>query len=229
MHILHTADIHFNQEWMEWLVKKQDNTDAIVIAGDLLNMRTACPIPIGKQIPEIRKHLRRFRIPVFVCSGNHDIWMAEPKTTKDTWSDGGWLNHDLPPNIITDGRTANLNGEKFAVVKYTHDNWPTGTTIVVAHLPPKNLKTAISQKGKNHGSQEIARNLLKKQPRLILSGHVHKPMKWHDSFKKTTSLNPGSANGPFPNHILIDTKTQTAHWIAAKSLSFQDGKPPDGD
>jgi len=77
MKILHTADVHIREyEDDRWLalqqvvhVGKENDIDALVIAGDLFDSDTAA----HKLRPKVREIFTDLSFPVFIIAGNHDV------------------------------------------------------------------------------------------------------------------------------------------------------------
>ena len=71
MKILLVADIHYGLRQFDWLVQAAPNFDAVVIAGDLLDV--AGHADLDTQIVVVSQYLERLRglTHVLVCSGNH--------------------------------------------------------------------------------------------------------------------------------------------------------------
>jgi metallophosphoesterase superfamily enzyme len=87
--VLVTADLHYHKPWFEWLVREASRFDAVLIAGDLLDMFIA-ELRI-MQAREVQSWLRRLSevTKVDVCSGNHDN--AGRQITSDRAPVYAWL------------------------------------------------------------------------------------------------------------------------------------------
>ena len=73
MKLLIVADLHYSLPQFDWLVEQAPSYDAVIIAGDLLDI--ASSVDPGTQIIVVLKYLARLKLltRVFVCSGNHDL------------------------------------------------------------------------------------------------------------------------------------------------------------
>ncbi|GAA2120317.1 metallophosphoesterase [Nocardioides bigeumensis] len=67
------ADLHYALRQYDWLCEAAADFDLVVIAGDLLDLRSVVPIPA--QSVAIAAQLGRLgqRRTTVACSGNHDI------------------------------------------------------------------------------------------------------------------------------------------------------------
>jgi Icc-related predicted phosphoesterase len=84
MKILALSDLHGRRAWYNWISTQASKFDAIVVAGDLLDMFQD-PSP---QIVFLRDWVARMQVggtPLFLCDGNHDAnstalsWSPNPK------------------------------------------------------------------------------------------------------------------------------------------------------
>ena len=78
MNILLVADLHYALKQFDWLLSVAEDHDAVVIAGDLLEV--ASVVPQAAQILVVTEYLRRLseKTRVLVCSGNHDLDVEGP-------------------------------------------------------------------------------------------------------------------------------------------------------
>jgi predicted phosphodiesterase len=184
-----------------------------VIAGDLLNMFPCHGVPLPDQVRDVQDWLKTLPKPAVVCTGNHDIWMRHPRAAPDVMAEGGWLQACKRPNLVVDGQTANIQDERFAVVKWGDANWPDDATIVVSHAPPSEARVSINAEGTDWGDFEISMRVWEKRPKYVLSGHVHQPVDWAVLEGASWCLNPGcDMEAAEPNHIFIDTTKKMARW-----------------
>lgn len=108
--------------------------------------------------------LLSFEIPVFVCSGNHDVIAGSAKwLTKLPYSDGSITKI----NNITIG-CAPEDCEDF----YKYRN----CDILLHHYPPSDSKTATDQYGNNFGNFFLKQDLKILNCTYILCGHIHQPI-----------------------------------------------------
>jgi Icc-related predicted phosphoesterase len=72
MKILATSDLHNRRDWYDWLLKQAPKYDAVVIAGDLLDMAT----DIYPQVEFLGNWIHKFEklgTHLLICCGNHDL------------------------------------------------------------------------------------------------------------------------------------------------------------
>jgi len=212
MRILHTADIHFRLDWLEWISRQSGDYDVLVVAGDLLNMFPREATPLHKQARVVGDWLKTLRKPAVVCTGNHDIWMTEPRVSTDIFAEGGWLQLCKRTGLVVDGQGADIHGERFAAVKWGEADWPDGASIIVCHAPPSETRVSTNAEGGGWGDFEISARLQEKRPKYVLSGHVHDPMAWVTLEGASYCFNPGcDFKAREPNHIVIDTTKKIAN------------------
>jgi predicted phosphodiesterase len=72
MKILVASDLHYRLRQFDWLVSKAGSYDAMIIAGDLLDISSS--MDLGVQIVVMKKCLKKIGAAtrLLVCSGNHD-------------------------------------------------------------------------------------------------------------------------------------------------------------
>lgn len=184
MTIFHATDLHFNKEWFEQILKVEEKYDIFCLSGDFLNSYS--DVGLSTQIEWISSFFASFKKPLFACSGNHDI---------EEIGNEEWLNNI--PNIYADGTIKTINGVKFGCVPFIAGDFLdfAECDVVLNHLPPAKTKTSIHKtSNQDWGDIELARmlknGLLK--PKIILSGHMHKPKSNIDKIANTTIYNSGS-------------------------------------
>ncbi|WP_375749999.1 metallophosphoesterase [Vibrio sp. HN007] len=197
MKLLHVTDIHFNLEHMAWIHGQTGNADLVCITGDFIDSRYDCEVQIEEQVNQIKNWLSDFKIPVLVCSGNHDEIGDE--------LDSSWLKGVA--GVFPDGSITEIKGVTYGCAAY-------GTTdlshfarcqVLLHHEPPSGLKVA-KQGQKDFGSRYLTKAIKDGTLSLnwLLCGHVHSPLKNASKFRNCCISNPGSnLDGKIPNH----------HWI----------------
>lgn len=202
MRILHLTDFHFRQPWFAWAAKVAPDYDLVALTGDLL--RCLGSSSTRTQTRWLKAWIAEFPGRLALCSGNHD----EP---------ADWLHAVSRPNLLVDGGHMHLGSwtiESVGWGKMPTMGGPRHITLI--HCPPAQSATAISwYDGSDWGDFELGQWLAttpaQKRPRLILSGHEHTPLRWHDCLNGTWSFNPGIAiHGEVPRRIVIDLATGVA-------------------
>ena len=100
MNLLLVADLHYTLKQFDWLVSVAADHDAVVIAGDLLEVGSV--VPQGAQIVVVTEYLRRLSgiTTVLVCSGNHDLDAELPGGERIA----GWLVGLGVAEVVRDGQ-----------------------------------------------------------------------------------------------------------------------------
>ncbi len=147
-------------------------------------------------------------------SGNHDYYPGNGRITAHL-AEARWLKMYSKPNTVwVDGEKAEIHGVKFGLCSWAwkYDDWPSMVDVVIVHAPPS--FAAVSSDGERDlGDPEVREAILEHAPRWVLSGHVHTPRRWWTRIEDTLCLNPGcDLTAPIPNHIVLDTATNTATW-----------------
>lgn len=196
MKILHATDLHFTKKWFDWIEQQQSNFDVCCITGDFLE--SSKEETLQQQIEWITNWMKRFKKPLFVCSGNHDIEELENED---------WLCKI--PNIYSDNSIKTIDGVRFGCVPYIAPDFLEfdECDVILYHLPPANTKTAIHKTtNSDWGDKELARLLQKKilRPKVLLCGHMHYPTDIIDMVNKSMIYNPGvDKSKEIPNHYII--------------------------
>jgi len=96
--------------------------------------------------------------------------------------------------------------------------------VLVSHEPPYDTKCDIAYGGEHVGSRAIREYVLREQPRLVLTGHIHESPAI-DRLGNTTVLNPGAfVNGNYGAvEILPDDVRATIKQVGTrrKNLTFE--------
>ena len=178
--------MHFKQSALDWIAAEHNKFDAVCLTGDFLNTSDNAPVPLAEQVAQLQQWLSILHKPVFVCSGNHDVW-------KKSFS---WLK-SMNPNVVADGQIVELNGVTFGCIGYQQHNYANfaNCDVILHHEPPARTSPA-KQAGVDYGSEELYWALKTQviQPKYLLCGHVHKPQKHVARFKQTIISNAGGVH-----------------------------------
>lgn len=211
MTFLHVTDFHFNKRWFNWLFHHAPAHDLVVMSGDLLDLTAATPH--SRQIAWVSDWLGDFPRPIVVCSGNHDLeWDAR----SGRWTPAYWLRRIDNPNVWADGRRVTLDGLSILSIGATTQPKGGAADVWVVHAPPARTAVATRVSGADAGDPDLGAAVSRYAPRLVLAGHVHQAMRWHDERRGTLFLNPGcDPDAAFPNHILVRTDDLSCELITA--------------
>jgi Icc-related predicted phosphoesterase len=203
MTILHVTDLHFEKRWFHWLLDQAPPHDLLVVSGDLLDLSS--PTPQRKQIGWVLDWLNACPGPVSLCSGNHDL---EWYDAAERWTPAYWLRDRANPLVWSDGQQLTFDGLTLLNVGCTTRPKGGAADVWVVHAPPTGTLVSTRNIGLEGGDPALVGAVRRYTPRLVLSGHVHHPVQWHDASDATLYLNPGRHDGAaFPNHILVDPTT----------------------
>jgi Icc-related predicted phosphoesterase len=212
MTLLHVTDFHFNKAWFDWLRRRAPAHDVVVMSGDLLDHASATPH--RRQIEWVADWLSDFPRPIFVCSGNHDLeWDAE----RERWTPAYWLRDIRNPAVWTDGQRVEMDGLSFLTLGATTRPKGGAADIWVVHAPPSHSRVARRADGGEAGDRDLVAAVRQHRPRLVLSGHVHTPLRWREERDGTLFLNPGrNPAAPIPNHIIVRTDLMSSQLFTAR-------------
>lgn len=227
MKLLITADLHYNLKQFDWLLRQVAEVDAMVLAGDFLDIGSYVTVDVQSQVVE--KYLTRLvrDTRVMVSSGNHDVdqpeegapyaaaWMQDLRDSGievdgDSVEMGDVTVSICPWTMHPDQRAAALSGLRAAGAKRR------GTWIWVHHAPPD--QTPLSWTGKVHfGSPELQGWIEELKPDLVFCGHVHQaPFQaegaWQAKLGATLAFNAGYEMSSTPPHLWVDVENRTVQW-----------------
>ena len=229
MKLLVVSDLHFSLPQLDWLLKTGEQFNAVIIAGDLLDI--AGHLNLDSQIVIVLKYLERLseERPLFVCSGNHD---GDAVTLQNEYV-ATWLKHAKGVHLFVDGQSYDLLNfrvtvlpwwdgpntreamESFIEKEANHgkDQW-----IWLHHAPPQESPTSWTGK-KDAGDPNLRTLIQHYRPDFIFSGHIHNsPFRsggsWHDQIETTHVFNGGKQIGDMPAHIAIDLEGREATWVS---------------
>ena len=232
MKLLYVADLHYSLKQFDWLVAQAPGYDAVVIAGDLLDLGSALDVDV--QIVVVEKYLSRLaqRTRLLVSSGNHDgdartasqesicRWLREVKAGElyvdgDSVEVGGMLVTICP---WWDGVATRLEVEQLIEqdARREKDRW-----VWIYHSPPEG--SPVSWTGRQSvGDAFLTEWVARYRPDLVLSGHIHNAPfyeegSWVDRLGKTWVFNPGRQIGPEPTHVVLDLETMEARWVSIEA------------
>ncbi|MFO1142715.1 MAG: metallophosphoesterase [Amaricoccus sp.] len=241
MNILLVADQHYALKQFDWILSVAPDHDAVVIAGDLLEV--ASIVPQGAQIVVVTEYLRQLseKTRVFVCSGNHDL---------DTEGPGGerfaaWLKGLGIAGVVGDGEAMRVDDVLFSCLPWWEGDATraaigaqlardaaraAGTWVWVYHAPP--AESPVSWGGKrSFGDRALSDWIAEYSPALVLSGHVHQAPfvsggRWVDRVGETWVFNMGQQLGEAPACIVIDTDAREAVWLSLAGAERVDLRAP---
>ena len=85
--------------------------------------------------------------------------------------------------------------------------------MIIAHCGPRG--SGVAHNGRRDLGEILLRDLVHEHPAIVLSGHVHDPVKWHGLVGKSVCFNPGfEPDTSQPRHVRLDLKARTAELVA---------------
>lgn len=237
MKLLVVADLHYSLKQFDWLIERAADYDAIVIAGDVLDL--AGHADLDTQIVVVSKYLHTLRMlaPVIVCSGNHDgdIKNEEGEFVAD------WLRREGAENLYVDGDGFTLGGTRITVCPWwdgpvtqkalgefleSEAAEPKDRWIWIYHSPPDQSRVSWTGKG-HYGDKYLVDRIKQYWPECVLSGHVHNsPFRgggsWIDRLGNSWVFNPGRQWAPMPSFIELDLLDRTATWVSLEDTETID-------
>ncbi len=230
MKLLIVADLHYSLPQFDWLVEQAPSYDAVIIAGDLLDI--ASSVDPGTQIIVVLKYLARLKLltRVFVCSGNHDLDGVGAGGEKQAL----WMSSVKRLSIPADGDTLRL-GDTLVSICAWWDGPATQSAIAaelelaagartaahwvwIYHAPPP--QSPISWSGERYfGDSALEGWIVQYQPDIVFCGHVHEAPfarngSWVDRIGQTWVFNAGKQIGEMPTSIAVDLASRQAAWFS---------------
>lgn len=234
MRLLLVSDLHYRLPQFDWLMSaatdRELGLDLIVIAGDLLDIRSG--VPLSAQSVAMSAQLRALgsRIEVLSASGNHDLDSRDAAGEKTA----RWLSRAASDRVHVDGESVMVDDTLFTVCPWWDGpkgraaldtrlaidaDRPKGRWIWIYHAPPTG--SPLSWDGRReYGDEALAEWLPVFEPAIVLAGHIHQAPfvdggGWAHRSGNTWIFNAGHQPGPMPAHIVIDLDEGTARWRSA--------------
>ncbi|MDQ1697698.1 MAG: hypothetical protein QOJ03_3051 [Frankiaceae bacterium] len=234
MRLLLVSDLHYRLRQFDWLMAAARNAelgvDVVVIAGDLLDIRSA--VPVDTQAVAVSEQLRSLgaRITVLAASGNHDLDARDAEGEKTAH----WLGRVGAQGVHVDGASLMVQDTLFTVCPWW--DGPLGQASLrarlaadaarpkqrwawVYHSPPTG--SPLSWDGRrDFGDDALAEWIPEFGPDVVLSGHIHQAPfvtggGWCQRIGSSWLFNPGQQPGDIPAFILVDLGTSSAVWTSA--------------
>jgi len=231
MRLLLVSDLHYGLRQYDWLERVAGDFDAVIIAGDLLDLRST--VPIDAQAVAVSAQLARIaqKGTLVACSGNHDLNDRDAAGEKAA----PWLQRARASGVLVDGDTVEL-GETLVTVCPWWDG-PAGRGVLeerfvadaarerkrwawVYHAPPAGSR--LSWDGRQaYGDDALAAWIERFEPDMVITGHVHRSPfvdggGWAERLGTTWLFNAGREPGPVPAHIVVDLAAGHATWFSSE-------------
>ncbi|MDX6256807.1 MAG: hypothetical protein QOJ11_3141 [Frankiales bacterium] len=241
--ILVASDVHYRLQSLDWLCEVSGDYDALVLAGDLLDVANA--VPVHAQIVVLESYLTRLAelTTVLAVSGNHDL--DGPGQHGEQVS--RWLQRPRNGTLYTDGQSVDLDGTRFTLCPWW--DGPVTRSLVEAqlsaaaadrperwiwvyHSPPAG--TPLCSDGRrSFPDHDLAAWIEQHEPDLVFCGHIHQSPwveggSWYGRIGSTWAFNAGHVRTRVPPHIVIDTGLDAAEWFGSGEvgrLDLRSGQP----
>lgn len=241
MRLLLASDLHYNLRQLDWIMDRAAEVDAVVLAGDLLDLSSA--VPLATQIVALQAYVEELsdRTQAIVCSGNHDLTGRNHHDEK--WAP--WITRAEMPSAVVDGERLDVGEIRITVCPWW-DGPSTrldvdaqlaadavdrpGRWIWIYHYPPDG--SPVSWSGKRHiGDADLNHWIERHDPDLVLTGHIHNAPfvdegSWIDRLGSSWVVNAGVQPGEAPPHVMIDCEAGTAQWWSPYGQGDQELWPP---
>jgi Icc-related predicted phosphoesterase len=225
------SDLHYGLRQYDWVAQVAPEFEAVIIAGDLLDIRSA--VPLRAQMVAVSAQIARIgsRGTLAAASGNHDLDTRDAAGEKAAmWLQGAratGVHVDGDSLVVGDTRVTicpwwdgpagrqGLEDRLLAESERGHECWAW-----VYHSPPTG--SPLSWDGRREfGDDALAEWIERFQPDFVLTGHIHQaPFAngggWADRVNGTWVFNPGREPGPVPAHIVIDFEARLATWFSSE-------------
>ena len=232
------SDLHYGLRQYDWVCEVASDFELVVIAGDLLDLRSV--VPIEAQSVAVTAQVGRIgaRGWLAACSGNHDLDSRDAVGEKTA----GWLQAARGEQVLVDGDTTEVGDTLVSVCGWW--DGPGGRASLeerfevearsrtaarwawVYHAPPTG--SPLTWDGRRaFGDDALAEWIERFRPSLVLAGHIHQsPFTpdggWADRIGDTWVFNPGRQPGPVPAHVVLDRQAGRATWYSLEGVEHRD-------
>ncbi len=237
MRILLASDLHYRLRQYDWLIGAASAFDAVVVAGDHLDISAAVPgdVQVAALSASFAALAQKTRL--LVCSGNHDLDARSSEGEKMA----AWLQRLRGLGVAVDGDSVRIGGTLFTVCPWW--DGPKSKEAVehllqaaarqraegepwvwVYHAPPEGK---LSWTGRRYfGDPLLPELLVRHSPTAVLCGHIHEaPFRqegsWVERIGNTWLFNAGHQIGDVPTRIEIDFRADLATWISMEGRQAQ--------
>ncbi|HSV37157.1 MAG TPA: metallophosphoesterase [Nocardioidaceae bacterium] len=237
MRILLVSDLHYRLRQYDWLYDTAPEYDVVVIAGDLLSLRS--PVPAPAQFAAVSALISRIagRQRLLVASGNHDVTHRDPYGEKAAI----WLTRTEADGLFVDGASLMVDGTLFTVCPWWDGDRgrqalderlavdaavPKDRWIWVYHAPPSGSPLSFDGR-REYGDEVVLEWINRFTPDFVLCGHIHQSPwveggGWVDRVGSTWVFNAGHEPADRPSHIVLDLEASTATWTSSEGRETRD-------
>ena len=196
------ADIHENRQVPLWVKTIYGDADGLLLLGDVTTFRREA------SFNAIMETLTATHRPLYLLPGNHDpesctlgvqaIHGVQLQIEGVTLAGigGASTSHLIAPFELTDQQAE-------ALLK----TFQPGLTVLTSHTPPYNTRCDLAANGTHIGSRPVRSFIETKNPKLVVTGHVHEAAGL-DSIGNTTIANVGPASNGNYSILQLGAKPQ---------------------
>lgn len=198
MRIYAFTDLHGNTKALQQVKEavRKEEPDLVLCCGDLTVFEHGTRALLSR--------LNMLKVPVLIIHGNHeredDFRKACAEFSRITFLHGRTLTADGWTFVgFGGGGFEDRYPELEALEKEWSDlDW--SKTVVIAHAPPHG--TSLDDVGEEGaewhvGSKSLTKLIKRREPRLVLAGHIHEAFHREDRIGKTLVSNPGPSGKLF--------------------------------
>ena len=225
------SDLHYRLPQFDWLSAVGATTaDVVVIAGDMLDLRSA--VPLDAQAIAVTAQLRAMgsRTTVLSASGNHDLDARDQQGEKTA----RWLARAGSAGVHVDGESVLVEQTLFTICPWWDGPQgqaalerrlevdaarPKDCWVWVYHSPPSG--SPLSWDGRREFGDDVVAGWIDRfAPDVVLAGHIHQAPfvpggGWSHQLGTTWLFNAGHQPGGVPAHVVLDLDARTAVWTSA--------------
>ena len=237
MRLLLLSDLHYGLRQYDWVAEAAPDFDVVVIAGDMLDLRSVVPIPA--QTTAIAAQLARIgaRGILAAASGNHDLDDRDAAGEKAAT----WLQGSRSAQVHVDGDSLVVGRTVLTICPWW--DGPAGrqeledrlkieseldmeTWAWVYHAPPAGSR--LSWDGRREYGDDVLSGWIERfEPDFVFAGHIHQSPfvdngGWAERVGRTWVFNPGRQPGPVPAHIVLDLEARRATWSSIEGRETVD-------
>jgi len=189
MKILAFADTHGNKAALGRVIKKAEQADILVCAGDITNW--------GEKLEELVENIEKTKKPLIIIPGNHETAEQIQSISKKfkfviPLHKG---SYELNKYLFFGYGGGGFSKEEPELARIIHKFKETikkdSKIILITHAPPQNTKLDFLIYTGHVGCKTVTDFIKEIKPILAISGHLHENFKKIDTINGTKLINPG--------------------------------------
>ena len=203
MDILAISDVHGRVGNISAISKELAKADLVLIAGDITNFGS------GKQAKQVISEIQKYNSNILAVPGNCDPPSVDKYLTSKNFSlhcncvDLDGIKFVGLGGSIPAGSSDGEENFSISLAALEKQLSPGDKSILVTHQPAHGTKVDSVDGSRHSGSMAIRDFIIKNQPILAVSGHIHEAI-GTDTMGETTLINPGPLPRGTYGYITID-------------------------